>query len=70
MYLGYWLLLLGLIVIYQTWTPLLLLILLVLSLTKRAQREDQALEEVFQEEWRAYANRVPMFLPHVASEHG
>jgi isoprenylcysteine carboxyl methyltransferase (ICMT) family protein YpbQ len=63
MYLGYWLVVAGLVVLYRTWTPLVILILILASLSRRARREEQALESAFGGEWRAYAARVPMFAP-------
>ena len=63
MYLSYWLVLVGLVILYRTWTPLLLLILMMISLSRRAQREERVLVSRFGDEWRAYAARVPMFLP-------
>lgn len=63
-YLSYWLMLLGLLVIYRTWMPLLTLLLIWISLIKRARREEQVLAATFGQTWQAYAQRVPMFLPH------
>lgn len=62
-YLAYWLLLAGVFVIYRTLTPLVFLLLMVASLSRRARREDVVLEATFGDEWRGYAARVPMFLP-------
>lgn len=62
-YLSYWLMLLGLLAIYRTWMPLLTLIVVMASLTRRARREEQVLEATFGQTWQAYAQRVPMFLP-------
>ena len=62
MYLGYWLVMLGVLLIYRTWTPLVLLIMTVPSFYRRAWREEISLEEMFGEKWQAYAARVPMFL--------
>jgi protein-S-isoprenylcysteine O-methyltransferase Ste14 len=64
MYLGYWLMLVGLVTVYRTWTPLVFLILMILSLSRRARREDQVLASAFGDKWHAYAARVPMFVPH------
>ncbi len=63
MYLAYWIVLAGLAVVYRTWTPLVVLVLMVSSLSERARREDQVLEAAFGEAWRKYAERVPMFTP-------
>ncbi len=62
-YLGYWFLLAGVFVIYRTLTPLVFILLMVASLSRRARREDIALEATFGDEWRRYAARVPMFVP-------
>lgn len=63
MYLGYWLLLVGMTLIYRTWTPLLLLAMCLASFFRRARREETALAERFGDKWRAYTVRVPMFVP-------
>ena len=63
MYLGYWLVMLGSMLIYRTWTPLVLLIMTVPSFYRRARREEISLEEMLGEKWQAYAKNVPMFLP-------
>lgn len=65
MYVGYWLLLLGLLLVYRTWMPLIVLVLMVASLTRRAHQEDLALEARFGDAWRGYAARVPGFIPHL-----
>lgn len=63
MYLGYWSVLAGLTLAYLLWTPLLLLVMTLLSFRRRMRREEIALTERFGDEWKAYADRVPMFLP-------
>lgn len=63
MYVGYWLLLLGLTITYRTWPLLIILILIIFSLSRRARREDLTLEAAFRDAWRQYAERVPMFIP-------
>jgi len=63
MYMSYWLLLAGLTILYRTWTPLLLLVMMIAALYRRAHREEQALAAVFEAAWQTYAARVPMFLP-------
>ncbi len=68
MYLGYWLLLLGVTLIYRTWTPLLFLVTCLASFSRRARREERALAERFGAEWTAYAARVPMFAPRRAKQ--
>ncbi len=64
-YVSYWLILAGLLVIYRTWTPLVFLLAIVASLHRRARREEQVLEATFCEEWRAYAASVPMYAPRL-----
>jgi len=68
MYLGYWLMMLGALLTYRTWSPLLLLIMTVPSFYRRARREEISLEETFASEWQTYATRVPMFLPRWKKE--
>ncbi len=63
MYLGHWLVILGVLLAYLTWTPLVLLIMTVLSFYRRARREEISLGELFGEEWQAYVKNVPLFLP-------
>lgn len=65
MYLGYWLVLLGVTLIYQTWTPLLFLVMSIASFYRRARREESALAERFGEEWHAYALRTKFLIPFV-----
>lgn len=65
MYLGYWLVLLGVTLIYLTWTPLLFLALSIALFYRRARREESALAERFGEEWRAYAARTKFVIPFV-----
>lgn len=67
MYLSYWLMLFGLLILYRTWMPLIALIMMVASLTRRARREDQVLQATFGDEWTDYARRVPMFLPRLGA---
>ena len=63
MYLGYWLVMLGVLFAYRTWTPLALLAMTMPSFHGRARREESALAASFSKEWEAYATRVPMFIP-------
>ena len=65
MYLGYWLVFAGALLIYHTWTPLLLLILCVPSFYLRAQREEVALAATFGAEWQAYTTRTKFLIPFV-----
>jgi protein-S-isoprenylcysteine O-methyltransferase Ste14 len=65
MYLGYWLLILGALLAYRTWTSLALLTMCVPSFHRRAHREETALAKQFGEEWRAYAARTSFMIPFV-----
>ncbi len=64
-YLGYWLLLLGVTLIYRTWTPLLLFVMCLAAFYRRARREEEALAERFGDEWRAYTRRTKFLIPFV-----
>lgn len=63
LYLGIWLIFLGVALIYRMWAPLLFFLLFLFSLYRRARREEAALAATFGEEWHKYAARVPAFLP-------
>jgi len=65
MYLGYWLVFAGVMLVYRTWTPLLLLAMCVPSFYRRARREEQALAEGFGDEWQAYTARTKFLIPFV-----
>jgi protein-S-isoprenylcysteine O-methyltransferase Ste14 len=62
MYTGLILAALGSLLIYPTWTTLLFACF-ALFITVRARREETALAAEFGEEWQAYCQRVPSFLP-------
>jgi protein-S-isoprenylcysteine O-methyltransferase Ste14 len=64
MYLGYGLAAAGGLLLYRTWTTLLLLPA-VLGLALRARREETALAARFGAAWAAYAQRVPAWLPRL-----
>lgn len=68
-YLSYWLILFGLLVMYRTWMLLFALIMMLISLSKRASREEQVLEATFGDVWREYAREVPRFIPHWRQIH-
>ena len=63
MYIGYWLVMFGVLLTYRTWTPLVLLIMTLPSFYRRARREEISLEEMIGEEWQVYVKIAPMFLP-------
>jgi protein-S-isoprenylcysteine O-methyltransferase Ste14 len=62
MYLAVFLAGIGSLLIYRTWATLFFASNM-LGLIVRARREERALASEFGEEWRAYAARVPAFLP-------
>ena len=63
MYLGYWLLLAGITLAFRTWTPLVFLMMCLVSFYRRARREDAALAERFGAQWRAYAAQTRFLVP-------
>ncbi|MBI3163303.1 MAG: isoprenylcysteine carboxylmethyltransferase family protein [Chloroflexi bacterium] len=63
MYLGYWLMLAAVTLVYRMWAPLILLVMTLASFHRRAQREEFALAQQFGEVWKAYADNAPMFHP-------
>jgi protein-S-isoprenylcysteine O-methyltransferase Ste14 len=65
MYLGVMVQFLGGMLLYRTWSLVLLLVEEVVTNLGRARREEEALAAEFGEEWRAYARRVPAGLPFV-----
>ncbi len=62
MYLGFFLAVLGGLLLYQTWTMFIFLLCSPVFV-KRAQREEEALISVFGEEYEAYRRKVPAFFP-------
>ena len=65
MYLGYWLVIAGVLLIYRTWTPLLLLMVCVPAFYRRARREDETLAQTFGADWQSYAARTTSLIPFV-----
>ena len=65
MYLGYWVLLWGVLLIYHTWASLALLVMCLASFYRRAQREEDALASAFGAEWQAYRARTKFLIPFV-----
>ncbi len=62
MYLGISIAALGGLLLYQTWT-LFVFLLLPLGLARRARVEERVLESEFGDQWRLYCRRVPAFFP-------
>jgi protein-S-isoprenylcysteine O-methyltransferase Ste14 len=64
MYLGFFLSVLGGLLLYQTWTMFIFLLCSPVFV-KRAQREEEALISAFGEEYESYQRRVPAFFPRL-----
>jgi protein-S-isoprenylcysteine O-methyltransferase Ste14 len=62
LYLGLQIAALGGLLVYRTWT-LVFVAVNFLGLVIRARREEQALAAEFGEEWNAYCQRVPAWIP-------
>lgn len=67
MYLGLSVAVLGGLLLYQTWTMVVLLIL-PFGLARRARREEQALAAEFGEEWKVYCLNVPALFPRLTKK--
>jgi protein-S-isoprenylcysteine O-methyltransferase Ste14 len=67
MYVGVVIQFLGGVLLYRTWSAVLLLAAEVITDLGRARREEQALAAEFGQQWQAYAQRVPVGLPFVAA---
>lgn len=65
MYLGWWVSLLGLILIYRTWMPVGLLAMSLVAFYRRARLEEVTLAARFGEEWQAYVARSKFLIPFV-----
>jgi protein-S-isoprenylcysteine O-methyltransferase Ste14 len=65
MYLGWWLSLIGLVLIYHTWLLVGLLAMSLLIFYLRARREEAVLAEKFGEEWQAYVARSKFLIPFI-----
>lgn len=68
MYVGLLVAGLGGILLYETWTPVLFAVTF-FGLMLRARREEQALAAEFGEQWQAYAQRVPAWVPRLIRPH-
>jgi protein-S-isoprenylcysteine O-methyltransferase Ste14 len=64
MYVGGILAELGMLLIYRTWTTLPI-VLNIPVLIRRARREEEALAAEFGEQWTAYTERVPAWIPRI-----
>jgi protein-S-isoprenylcysteine O-methyltransferase Ste14 len=65
MYSGWWLALIGAMLIYRTWILLVLLVFSVFVFARRARLEEQVLSERFGAEWGAYAASSKSLIPFI-----
>jgi len=65
MYSGWWLCMLGLVLLYPVWAVFLLLVFSVISFLNRARREEAALAVRFGDAWIAYTQRTKRLIPGV-----
>ena len=65
MYSGWWLCMLGLVLLYPVWAVFLLLVFSVISFFNRARREEAALAVRFGDAWIAYTQRTKRLIPGV-----
>lgn len=64
MYLGLWMLILGGLFLYRTWT-FVLFALGTPIFVRRARVEEEALSKAFGEKWQVYREHVPAFFPRL-----
>jgi len=65
MYSGWWLALIGLVLIYWTWILVLMLLSSLLVFARRAGLEERTLSERFGAEWEAYAASTKSLIPFI-----
>lgn len=65
MYLGWWVSVLGLVLIYRTWIVLGLLIMSLIIFYRRARLEESVLAEKFGDEWKSYVARSKCLIPFI-----
>jgi protein-S-isoprenylcysteine O-methyltransferase Ste14 len=63
MYFGWWVALIGLLLLYPMWLVLVMLVSSVVAFIGRARREEEALAERFGETWTAYRKRTRFLIP-------
>jgi protein-S-isoprenylcysteine O-methyltransferase Ste14 len=68
MYLAVMMAAIGSLFLYRTWATLAFAVMM-LGLVVRARREERVLAQEFGQEWRAYAARVPAWLPRPRREN-
>ena len=65
MYSGWWLALIGAVLIYRTWILVVLLASSLLALARRARLEERTLSERFGAEWEDYAASTKSLIPFI-----
>ena len=65
MYIGWWVALFGLILIFRTWILVLLLIFSLFVFYQRARREETALAARFGDEWQTYIRHSKFLVPFI-----
>lgn len=65
MYSGWWLALIGVILIYRTWILVVLLAFSLLVFARRARLEEKVLSKRFGAEWEAYAASTKSLIPFI-----
>jgi protein-S-isoprenylcysteine O-methyltransferase Ste14 len=65
MYSGWWLALLGMILIYRTWILVLLFVFSLVVFTRRARLEESVLAARFATEWEAYVASTKSLIPFI-----
>lgn len=63
MYSGWWVALLGAILVYRTWILIVLLVFSIIAFARRARLEERVLAERFGQEWEAYARTTKSLIP-------
>ena len=64
-YLGAWIFMLGLLLLYPMWVILILAVSMVLSFSMRARREEAVLEQRFGSVWVEYRKRTKRIIPFI-----
>ena len=65
MYFGWWVAMLGLVLLYPVWIVVLTFLFSVLAFTGRARREESFLSERFGEAWAIYKKRTKFLVPFI-----
>jgi protein-S-isoprenylcysteine O-methyltransferase Ste14 len=65
MYLGWWVAMFGLTLLYPVWMILLLFIFSVVSFIGRARREEKVLAERFGDQWTEYTKHTKRLIPFI-----